>query len=149
MRRAALAALLLLALITGSQAQPSLSGSNQGLTGWSCSLDDIGATLTLCQRAAEEGRALYITDIVAQSTTTTVGQFILRTGTGTNCGTGTASLFPSAATAVRWAYPPSTAAPLHLAFASPIRIPHGKDLCALGIATETLTLQAWGYVGSK
>jgi hypothetical protein len=130
MRRLAIFALalpLLAYTVARLYAQPSIAGHQQGTTGWSCSLDDIGATLTLCIRAAEEGSTLYITDLVGQSTTGTAGQFILRTGTGSNCGTGTASLLPSA----------------------PIRVPHGKDLCLLGVATQTFTGQIWGYVGPK
>lgn len=149
MRRLAFAALVLLALFTRTEAQPSIAGHQQGATGWSCSLDDIGATLTRCAIAPEEGSTLYITDIVGQSTTGTAGQFILRTGTGTNCGTGTASLLPSAATAARIAYPANTAEPTHLPFSTPIRVPHGKDLCLLGVATQTFTGQIWGYVGPK
>jgi hypothetical protein len=149
MRRLAFAALVLLALFTRTEAQPSIAGHQQGTTGWSCSLDDIGATLTLCHRAAEEGSTLYITDLVGQSTTGTAGQFILRTGTGSNCGTGTASLLPSAATAARIAYPANTGTPVVLRFGTPIRVPHGKDLCLLGIATQTFSGQIWGYVGPK
>lgn len=130
---------------------------------WSCSLDDVGATLTKC--VVSKGsmpydsltqERLYITDLVAQSTTATVGQFILRYGTGTNCGTGTTSLFPAAATVVRFAYPPNTAAPLVIQFANPLIVPASVSaatgaehphLCALGIATQTLSLHVGGYVG--
>jgi hypothetical protein len=152
MRRLAIFALalpLLAYTVARLYAQPSIAGHQQGATGWSCSLDDIGATLTRCALAPEEGSTLYITDLVGQSTTGTAGQFILRTGTGSNCGTGTASLLPSAATAARIVYPANTAAPTHLRFGTPIRVPHGKDLCLLGVATQTFTGQIWGYVGPK
>lgn len=116
---------------------------------WTCSLDDIGATLTRCIVAAEPGSTRYITDIVAQSTTTTGGQWLLQTGTGTNCATGKVSLFPSAATAVRLGSPANTAAPAVFQFKTPIRVPPDKDLCLLGKATDTTTVQISGYVGLK
>lgn len=137
-----IAVLLLLMLPVPSfvRAEPRAAGAT-----WTCGLDDLGATLTLCQRSGADS-TYYITDIVAQSTTTTGGQFILRTGTGTNCGTGTASLLPSAATAARLGYPASTSAPAHLRFQTPITIPKGTDLCVLAVGTNTLTIQVSGYV---
>ena len=123
---------------------------------YTCSADDIGATLTRMNLnngpagscvGAIDGMRRYVTDIVAQSTTTTSGQFILRYGTGTNCGTGTVSLFPSAATAARIASPASTAAPTVIPFKTALVIPTGKDLCVLGVATNTTTIQVNGTVG--
>jgi hypothetical protein len=115
---------------------------------FTCAADDIGATLTRLTGciAPEPGMRRYVTDIVAQSTTTTSGQFILRFGTGTNCGTGTTSLLPSAATAARIASPANTAAPTVISFRSPLVVPSGKDLCVLGVATNTTTIQVSGYV---
>ncbi len=125
--------------------------SNPGPS-WTCALDDIGATLTRCALSADvpSGLARYITDITAQSTTTTGGGFILRTGTGTNCGTGTVSLFPGgAATAARWGAAANTAAPSTLTFRTAIPVPDGKDLCVLGRATDTTTIQITGYLAPK
>lgn len=125
-----------------AQAQESVQGEN-----WTCSLDNIGATLTRCSITPyiTSDRALYITDIVGQSTTGTAGQFLLQYGTGTNCGTGTTSLLPSAASAVRIGYPANTAAPVVLQFLTPLKVPAGKDLCLLGIATQTFSGQISGY----
>jgi hypothetical protein len=111
---------------------------------FTCGLDDIGATLTLCYTNSDPSERLYVTGIVAQSTTATAGQFILRYGTGANCGTGTVSLFPSAATAVRVAYAGNTAAPTVISLPTPLIVPAGKDLCALGVVTNTLTIQIVG-----
>lgn len=118
---------------------------------FTCSADNIAATLTLLTgcKAPEPGMTYYVTDVIAQSTTTTAGQFILRTGSGTNCGTTTASLFPSAATVVRFASPANTAAPTVVSFRTPLRVPEGKDICVLGVATNTTTVQVVGYVGMK
>lgn len=118
-------------------------------TPWACSLDNVGATLTLCKRAptsSTTSKQLWVTDIVATSTTSTAGQFILRYGTGTNCGTGTASLFPSAASAVRFGYPANTSAPTVITLATPLVVPAGKDLCVLAVSTNTITVQIHGTI---
>lgn len=112
---------------------------------WTCSLDGIGATLTQCRANGDPAMKLYITDITATSTTGTAGQFILRYGTGTNCATGTASVYPSAASAVRFPYPGNTALPFTRSFMTPLEVPAGKDLCALGIATQLLVIQIQGF----
>lgn len=123
---------------------------------WTCSLDDIGATLTKCTVTPniDPGMRKYITDVVVQSTTSTSGQFLLRTGTSThsggsaNCGTATASLLPSAATAARLTAPANTAAPTVLRFGTPVEIAPNKDLCVLGVATNTTTIQVNGTIGA-
>lgn len=113
-----------------------------------CRADDIAATLTRLTGCAapEPGMRRYITSIVAQSTTSTSGQWILRFGTGTNCGTGTTSLLPAAATAVRLAAPAFTAAPTVIPFPKPLVVPSGQDVCLLGIATNTTTMDVYGYI---
>ena len=114
---------------------------------WQCSLDGVGASLTLCKSGVASGDlAYYITDIVANSTTTTGGQFILRTGTGTNCGTNTVSLFPSAASVSRVGYAASTSPATILPFRTPIPVPVGVDLCVLGTATQTVTITIRGFM---
>jgi hypothetical protein len=115
---------------------------------WTCSLDNIGATLTECQRAPEPGMRLYLTDVVINSTTATAGQFLLRTGTGSNCGTGTASLLPSSASVVRLGYPGNATAggPAVLAFETPLAAPSATALCILCVATNTCTVQMAGYL---
>ena len=139
------------ATLLASLASQGVKAQTSGLQ-FTCSADDIAATLTKltnCDDAdlpAQPGMRRYITDVVAQSTTTTSGQWILRYGTGTNCGTGTTSLFPAAASVVRIAAPASTAAPTIIPFRTPIIVPSGKDLCVLGVATNTTTIQVNGYV---
>lgn len=120
-------------------------------TPWTCSLDNVGATLTLCQKAptsATNGKRLYITDIIAQSTTATAGQMILKSGTKTStaCDTGTASVLPSAASAVRLAYPANTAAPTVISFTVPLAVSGGKDLCVLAVGTNTISIQIIGVI---
>lgn len=112
---------------------------------WTCSVDAIGATLTLCQTNVGHSNRLYLTDVVIQSTTTTVGQFLLRGGTGANCGADTVSLFPSAATVVRIAYTANTAAPTVISLKTPVSTARGSDLCILCIATQTCSAQLSGF----
>lgn len=145
-------AVVILAIGAGTWETAKAQGAYPGIA-FTCSADNIGATLTRLKAGGGgeclgplDGNRRYVTDVVAQSTTTTVGGFILRYGTGTNCGTGTVSLFPSAATAARWASPPNTAAPTVISFRTPLIIPTGKDLCVLGLATNTTTMQVNGYV---
>lgn len=118
---------------------------------FTCGADNIAATLTELSTACAAttvgaSESLYITDIVAQSTTATAGQFILRSGTGTNCGTGTASVLPSAATVVRLGAPANTAGPAVMSFATPIKVTADHGLCVLGIATNTTTIQVSGFI---
>ena len=123
-------------------AQSSLPGPP-----WTCSLDNIGATLTKCKDKAADGQRLYITDITITSTTATAGLFLLRTGTGTDCGTATLSLFPSLATVPRFGYPGNASAPTTIRFVTPLKPPAETDLCLIGSATNTATFQISGYVG--
>jgi len=115
---------------------------------WSCSVDNIGATLTLCKANPDIQRALFITDVITQSTTTTGGTFILRYGDsgGSNCATNTVSVFPSGATAARFSSPASTSPAGVIQLLTPTRVPPGKDLCLLGVATNTTTAQISGYI---
>lgn len=119
---------------------------NGGPVTWQCSLDNIAGTLTQCQAAPGANLKLYVTDISIQSTTATAGQFLLRQGTGTNCGTGTASIFPSAATVVRYGYPANTAAqPSIFRFAVPVVLTANNALCVLCVATNTCTVAIQGF----
>lgn len=117
-------------------------------TPFQCSLDNIGATLTQCQAAPGAGVRLYITDIVANSTTATAGQMLLRTGTGANCVTSTASILPAAATVVRIPYPANNSpnGPTRISFMTPLQAPVNAALCAIGIATNTLSITITGFI---
>jgi hypothetical protein len=114
---------------------------NKGI--WQCSLDNIGATLTQCL-AAPTFQA-FITSIVAQSIDATAGLMSIQSGTGTNCGTGTAALFPSITTTPRFAYAGFGSPPTVVFLASPLPAPSGAAICAIGTATHTLTIQMTGF----
>lgn len=116
-----------------------------GSASWTCSLDNIGATLTECKAAPGAGLKLYVTDIVIQSTTATAGLFLIRYGTGTNCGTGTTSLLPSAATVPRLGYPLNTAAPAVISQTTPIAAAANNAVCIICTVTQTCTVQISGY----
>jgi hypothetical protein len=113
-----------------------------------CGADNIAATLTQLTGCGAPGASvsIYITDVVAQSTTTTGGTWILRQGTGTNCGTGTASVLPSAATVARLSAPANTAAANVISLGTPIKLTANNALCVLGVATNTTTIQVTGYI---
>jgi hypothetical protein len=111
-----------------------------------CSLNAIAATLTQCQAAPAAGLSIYVTDIFAQSTTTTAGTFALNGGTGTNCGTGGYAVLPASATANRYGYPASSAAATVLTFGTPIKLTAATALCAIGVATNTLRIDILGYI---
>lgn len=112
---------------------------------WSCTLSGIAATLTQCQAAPGAGLSLYITDIVVQTTTTTSGTYAVQYGTGTNCGTGTAALFPGGATANRWNAPITTSSASNFSFITPLVVPANNALCVIGVATNTIRIQMNGY----
>ena len=121
---------------------------------FTCSADNIGASLTLltgCTQAPENYRR-FITDVVAQSTTATGGQFILRQGTAVasggsaNCATSTTSVLPSAATAARLSAAANTGPPTVIDLTTPVIVPANKDLCVLGVGTNTTSIQITGYL---
>jgi hypothetical protein len=125
---------------------------NESSATWSCSLDALGATLTLCKTAPNSNNRLYVTTIWAQSTTTTAGLMLIRHGKAAsqggaaNCATDTVSLLPAAATVPRYGYPASTAAALNHSFVTPLEVPPGRDLCIIGTATNTATIHLGGQV---
>lgn len=128
-----------LAIMATPDAEAQLPGP-----AWTCSMDNIGATLTLCQ-PLRSGNRLYLTDIVAQSTTATAGLLLVRYGTGTNCGTDTVSLLPSGATVPRIAYPGTGSPTTNITLGTPVSAPAGNDLCVICTATNTCSLQLSGY----
>jgi hypothetical protein len=105
----------------------------------------IGATLTQVVAAPAAGTSLYLTDVMVMSDTATAGTFVIRTGTASNCATGTASLYPSAVTTAKSMYPGNAAAPLVLNFHTPMKVAAASALCILCVATNTCTAQFWGY----
>lgn len=133
------------------EAEAQIPASTQA-TLWTCSLDDIGATLTKCVLTpapiSDTTLSTYVTTVIGESTTATAGLFLLRYGTGTNCGTGTTSVFPSAATVPRIQYPGNAANPTVIALTTPLKVPPGKDLCLIGSATNTFTGQISGFYGA-
>ncbi len=114
---------------------------------FNCTVDNIGATLTEmtgCAVPAQANLRYYITSIVAQSTTSTAGQWVIRSGTGTNCGTGTTNLMGTAT--ARFAAPANTAGGASLLFDPPLAASAGHALCLLGVATNTTTAIVSGYL---
>jgi len=114
---------------------------------WSCGAP-FGTTLTSCQGAPGAGLKLYVQTIYAQSSTATASLWILETGTGTNCGTGTATVFPIGATAGTAVVPSlgNTAAPTVIQLQPPIAVTANQAICVVGSsATNTSLVTITGY----
>ena len=136
------AALLALLLASGVALSAQQNISAPGLvptvapgvvTTWTCGLNGIAASLTQCQAAPAAGLKLYITDLTVQ------------TGTGSNCATGTAALFPVSGTANRWNAPITTQSASNFKFTTPLAAPAASAVCLIGVATNTISVQMQGY----
>jgi hypothetical protein len=114
---------------------------------FAASVADIGATLTEIQ-AAVTGQAIYVTDVILQSSTATAGTFALRSGTGTNCATNPIGVMPQPGVAtptLTLGYPGNASAPLQIALSMPFRLPAGTALCIIGTATNLARGQVHGF----
>lgn len=103
----------------------------------------IAFTQTGCiNRQTQE--ALYITDITASATviaTTTADQYLeLKSGTGSNCATGTVVL---------WAAYNLAFAPIHATFKTPLKVAGGQDLCWMHAAAGNKSFVVTGYLGNQ
>lgn len=115
---------------------------------WSCGLKALAATLTQCQPAAAAGLRNYVTDIAVTTTTATAGTYSIQTGTGANCVTSTAALYPSTATTDRFTAPATTGTGITMqAFSlhTPLVSIVAGEICVIGVATNTITIQLNGY----
>lgn len=115
---------------------------------WHCGKTAIAATLTECKAAPASGLKAYVTDIHVVSDTATAGSYTLRYGTGTNCGTGTTTLFPdvSSITTGKIPYPANTAnVPQSHSFLTPLQPAAANAVCVICVATNTCTISMQGY----
>lgn len=117
-----------------------------GATRFTCGLAGLAASLTECQALAA-GRVYYITDIVVGTTTATSGTYGVQYGTGANCGSGTATLFPAppATTASRYQAPIAANPVAVINFTTPLTVPAGNAICVIGVATNTINIQISGF----
>jgi hypothetical protein len=142
---------LFLALLLSSdglaQTPPSYLGSVGDFwyhtNSFTCSLMGLANTLTQCQAASAAGLRYYITSIAVQTTTATAGTFNIQTGTGSNCATGAAPLFPSVSGS--WTAPINTQPTSSILFNPPLKAPLGSALCVIGTLTNTINIQIMGY----
>ena len=143
-----LIALAMLFLCVGFADAQSYIRSGQLSQSWECSLNGIAATLTECQAVpANSDQRHYITDISVQTTTGTTGTYAIRTGTGTNCGTGTAQLFPSSGSGSdRYNAPINTEAMASIRFTTPLIPAKGHAICMIGFAVQTVSIQMQGFL---
>lgn len=138
-----LAFLLPLAAAAGTQPVTPIP---QGATAFTCGVAGQAASLLQCM-APVEGRRYVITDIVAGSSTATAGTFAVQSGTGTNCATGTATVFPPPpmTTAARYVTPATSAVPLMFAPTVPLQVTSGHAICVIGVATNTANVVVSGW----
>lgn len=129
--------------MSASPASPAVTARPS--TSWMASLDAIGATLTEIRAAPASGLSLYLTGYTAGSTTATAGLHLLRYGTGTNCGTGTTTLFPGTGTTARIASPANTIVPTVVTFPTPIQVTAANAVCLIGVATNTTWMVLTGF----
>jgi hypothetical protein len=150
MKRLLLVAVFLavLGLRLGAQTNVSAPNIHYGpgnVSAFVCGFNSIAASLTQCQAAPAAGLKLYITTLHIQTTTTTSGTYALQTGTGSNCVTGTAALFPVSGTANRFNAPITTSAMAVVTFDPPLTAPAASAVCVIGVATNTVSGQIAGY----
>lgn len=112
---------------------------------WTCGVNNVAASLTQCQAAPGANLKLYITGIYVQTTTTTSGTYAIQTGTGSNCGTGTAALFPVSGTGNRFNAPITSNAMAAITFPVPLVAPANSAVCLIGVATNTISAQIVGF----
>lgn len=111
-------------------------------------INQTTATLIAFTQSGCIGRAtqdaLYITDITASASiisTITADQFLeLKSGTGTNCATGTV---------VIWAAYSLAFAPIHATFKTPLKVAGGQDLCWMHAAAGNKSFVVTGYLGNQ
>lgn len=125
---------------------PARAYPNGSVTTFRCGFNALAATLTQCQAAPSAGLKLYVKTLHVQTTTATSGTFALQTGTGTNCATGTAALFPMSGTANRFNAPITSNAMATITFDPPIDLPAATALCVIGVATNTVSGQVAGFI---
>jgi hypothetical protein len=116
------------------------------LTTFKCGFNAVAAALAQCQAAPAAGLKLYIRTLQIQTTTATSGTYALQTGTGTNCATGTAALFPSSGTANRFNAVISSNGMQTITFDPPLDAPAAAALCVIGVATNTVSGQIAGFI---
>lgn len=106
---------------------------NRGTAGYNA----IAASLTQIVAAPGAGLSIYIDALYVQTTTTTSGTYSFQSGTGSNCGTGTAAVFPVSGTSNRFNSPPTTGAMAPLIMPTPLKLAANTALCVIGVATNT------------
>lgn len=147
MKRWIVLALALLLLAGSADAQIYIR-SGQLSQAWGCSLTALVASLTQCKAVPDSAtQRYYITDIVVQTTTTTAGTYAIRSGTGTNCATGTLQVFPASGTGSdRFTAPISTSPTATIHLVTPIAVTAGHAVCVIGTATNTINIHLLGWM---
>lgn len=115
-------------------------------TQWTCGLVNLAATLTQCRAAPTSPQRLYLTGIYVQTTTGTPGTYAVQAGTGANCGTGTAAIFPVSGTADHFLAPINTGPMASMTiYPAPLTLPVANAICVIGVAVNTINVQLTGF----
>lgn len=149
--------LLLALLVTGllwaspAAAQVAVSSQSQvygtgDVVPFKCAFNAIAATLTQCQAAPAAGLKIYIRTLMIQTTTVTSGTYAVQSGTGVNCVTGTAGVFPQSSTTNRFNAPITSQAMAVITFDPPLDLPAASAACVIGVATNTVSGQMAGFI---
>jgi len=114
---------------------------------WKCSLSALVAALTECQAVPTNAADRHIlTDIIVQTTTATAGDYSIQTGTGTNCATGTAALFPSTGVNSRFKAPIAANPAAVISLRTFLAAPAGAAVCVIGTGTNTINIELIGII---
>jgi hypothetical protein len=113
-----------------------------------CRADNIGTTKTVLTNCAAPGAGLsiYVTDIIAQSTTATGGNFSLQHGTGGACGTGSTAFLPPIAGTHLAPANTSVTGPFQIHYQIPRKVLANNELCVTGVVTNTTNVNVIGFI---
>lgn len=109
---------------------------------WTCQQSAVTAT-TQCQAAPGASTSLYVSDVFLYNGSTTASALQLVTGTGTNCGTGTANVTPPVSLLSNAA----AGATLFMTFQNPLKVPANQALCCKTGGSTAFSCLVSGHSG--
>ena len=132
--------MLLAAVVCGvALAQTTQTYQGLGITPFTCRVTAVTA-VTQCQAAPAAGLKAYVTDVTVSNNVGTAQTVKLVTGTGSNCGTGTADLSHAAqfgAAVGNWDH----------AWLTPLQPPAASAVCVTPSAATSISATITGFIG--
>lgn len=137
--------LLIVALALVLEGHGHAQGKYPGVS-WTCGLDNLADGLTVCIEPAEPGMRRYVTDVIAQSTSTTPSLMVLKHSPAAD-GVGATPLLFASSQLFLVGVPSNAEAPLDIGMGSPLVVPSGAYLSVENSDTSgaTITVQLVGY----